>query len=184
MTTTARSRSAGFTISELLVGITLSGLVMAAVLSSYVYLGRNFARLMNQQTLESEGRRTVQTFARDVRMAEGFSGTPTATQLTLVLPAGNVTYAYDNTNRRLTRTPAGGSALVLLRNTTDNGCSFLYYDIASREYSNPAQFTPGIKQVALSFTTQTGVAANFTRTGVYTGATQRLLLRNKGLLEP
>lgn len=184
MTTPARSSPAGFTIAELLVGITLSGLIMAAVLSSYLYLGRNFMRLANQQTLEAEGRRTVQNFARDVRMATGFSGTPTATQLTLELPAGRVTYAYDNTRRRLTRTAAGGSAIVLLRHTTDNGCTFLYYDRDSRAYSNPAQFTPGIKQVALGFTTQTGVATNYTLTGVYTGATQRLLLRNRRLAEP
>src|SRR5690606_25402909 len=124
-------------------------LIMAAVLSSYTFLGRNFTRLMNQQTLESESRRTVQTLTQDVRMASGFSGTPTATSMVLILPTGNVTYTYDNSTRVLTRTPAGGPAIALLKNITDGGCTFSFYDTAGRDYPNPSQFTVGIKQVSL-----------------------------------
>lgn len=66
----------GFTLVEVLIGMTLSLMVMGAVLSGYVYLGRNFTRSLglssaNEPTLESQGRRTLALFAQDVRMASG-----------------------------------------------------------------------------------------------------------------
>lgn len=47
---------------------------MGAVLSAYIFLGRNLARSLgtsapNQPTLESQGRRTLTYFSEDVRMA-------------------------------------------------------------------------------------------------------------------
>ena len=71
----------GFTLVEVLIGAALSAAVMAAVLSSYVYLGRGLGRLTNQQTLETEGRRTIALFARDARMASDLvtvSSSPTS----------------------------------------------------------------------------------------------------------
>src|SRR5438477_34910 len=78
-------RCAAFTLVELLIGVTLSGMVMAAVLSSYIYLGRSFGRLANQQILESEARRTLAYFTKDVQAATGISGTPSAVGCTFTL---------------------------------------------------------------------------------------------------
>jgi len=66
----------GFTLVEILIGATLSAAIMAAVLSGYVFLGRNFSRSLgissaNQPTLESQGRRTLASFIQDVGMASG-----------------------------------------------------------------------------------------------------------------
>lgn len=99
----------GFTLVEVLVGATLSAVVLAAVLSSYIYMGRGLARLANQQTLEAEGRRTLALFARDVRMANTLvtvstsPSSPAANRvdLDLTLPTdpstNTVTYYYNNT---------------------------------------------------------------------------------------
>ena len=62
---------AGFTLVELLVGMSLALVVMTGVLSTFSFLGRNLNRLANQQKLESEGRRALAYFAQDVRMASG-----------------------------------------------------------------------------------------------------------------
>lgn len=95
--------STGFTLVEVLVGATLSGAVMAAVLSSYIYMGRGLGRLANQQTLEMEGRRTLAMFARDVRMASNLTDTASlgATRVALTVPTASssntITYYYNNT---------------------------------------------------------------------------------------
>ena len=96
----------------------LSLMIMAAVLSSYVFLGRNFTRSLglssaNEPTLESQGRRTLSYFAQDVRMASSVvpaiaapSVTPSVTtsefrMMTLILPVASgtksVIYYYNNT---------------------------------------------------------------------------------------
>jgi prepilin-type N-terminal cleavage/methylation domain-containing protein len=103
----------GFTLVEVLIGMTLSLLVMGAVLSGYVYLAKNFTRSLGlssatEPTLESQGRRTISYFVRDVRMASGIDPTlpdlPDTFRNTvkLILPAsltGNPTvilYYYNN----------------------------------------------------------------------------------------
>lgn len=100
--------SFGFTLVEVLVGATLSAAVMAAVLSSYIYMGRGLGRLANQQTLEMEGRRTLALFARDVRMATNLVtistpaaySSPSANRLDLTVPTASgtniITYYYNN----------------------------------------------------------------------------------------
>jgi prepilin-type N-terminal cleavage/methylation domain-containing protein len=187
----------GFTLLELLIGATLSAAVLAAVLSSYIFMGRQLARLANQQTLETEGRRTLAAFAQDVQQATGISGTPTAAAVTLVVPgnAGSVsTIAYTFTNNTsgngtLVRTPSGGTAQTLLRNITNTGLFFRYYDAAGSAYDNGSSpyttyttYLPGIKQLALEFNTQIVTVNNGTSTAVYKAASHRLILRNRALL--
>lgn len=83
-------------------------MVMTAVLTTYVSLGRNFTRSLgltssNQPNLESQIRRTITTFSQDVRMANGIpsSSTLSASRVTLTLPTGNstnqITYYYNST---------------------------------------------------------------------------------------
>jgi Tfp pilus assembly protein PilW len=94
---------AGFTLVEILVGATLSALVMTAVLSSYIYMARNIARLANLQLLEAEARRTVMFFSRDARMASDLTDTTnlSGSRVSLVVPTGSgtntITYYYNNT---------------------------------------------------------------------------------------
>lgn len=137
-----------FTLVELLVGATLSAAVMAAVLSSYIYLGRSLARLANQQTLETEGRRTLGYFAQDVQSASGLTDTVNLsdTRVSLLVPTAagtsTITYYYNSTTAPVTVTINGTSvsmaatsltrcvyngssvsSLTLLRNITDNNSS-------------------------------------------------------------
>jgi type II secretory pathway component PulJ len=133
---------------ELLIGTTLSGLVMAAVLSSYIYMGRNLARLANQQILETEARRAISYFANDVEVASALvvvataPTSPSASRVDFTVPTGTgnstITYYYNNsatavvaingTNvsmeaNALTRCAYDGTtvtAQVLLRNISDN----------------------------------------------------------------
>jgi Tfp pilus assembly protein PilW len=191
----------GFTLVELIVGTTLSAMVMAAVLSSYIYLGRSYGRLANQQILETEARRTLQRFTMDVQSATGISGTPSATSVTFTIPTSTgttttVAYAYDSTAGTFTRTPAGGTTLVLLRYITTSGLTVRYYDSSNNEYTtatlSAGSYLAGIKQLSLEFSTQTRLStsgaqsvsnANGTQTQVYRVASGRLLIHNSALLQ-
>lgn len=113
MTASRHCSRAAFTLVETLIGMSLALMVMTAVLTTYVTLGRNFTRTLglssaNQPNLESQSRRTLATFAQDVRMASGLDLTGTAPKvvpsnsgLTLIIPTGSgtkyVTYYYNGT---------------------------------------------------------------------------------------
>ena len=203
-----RSTRGGFTLVELLIGATLSAAVMAAVLSSYIFVGRNLARLANQQVLETEARRTLAYFARDVRLASGLTDTSnlSTTRLSLTVPTGSitntVTYYHNNTAspvivtvngtnvsmpaNALTRCIYNGSTVTsqtLLRNITTSGLTIRYYDASSNPYTSYVDYLSGIKQISLEFSTQLGTASNGTQTKVYEVASNRLILRNKALLQ-
>jgi len=187
----------------MLIGLSLSLMVMAAILSSYVFLARNFTRSLgvsyavsNQTTLsqlpplEAQLRTTLAYFAQDVRMATGISGTPSADAVTLTLPTASgtttVTYAYDAVARTLTRTWSGLSGQIIHRNLL--GCTFSYFDASGNPYTTDladpsyGNYLPGIKQLSVAFTAQGGSDTNRTLTQVYTGASPRLLLRNRSFL--
>ena len=195
----------GFTLVELLVGMSLSLMVMTAVLTTYVTLGRNFTRSLglssaNQPNLESQARRTLAYFAQDVRMASGISGTPSASSMTLILPTGTTTkkvaYYFNNT-AATTVTLAGYSttvpAMSLVRVDGRTGatqilhsslltCIFNYYDTSGYPYATYVNYLTGIKQLSLIITSQAGSSTNGTLTQVYETDSPRLLLRNKALL--
>jgi Tfp pilus assembly protein PilW len=207
-----QNHRSGFTLLELLIGMSLSMLIMGAVLSSYVYLGRNFTRSLgissaNQPNMETQARRTLGYFTEDVRMASGISGTPSASSLTLTLPTGtgtkNVAYYFNNTAAAATVTLAGYSttvpAFALTRVDGSTGaakilhsslltCTFNYYDTSGNPYtifdSSNSGFSSfsGIKQLAIAFTSQAGSSTNGTLTQVYQSESSRLLIRNKTLL--
>ena len=201
----------GFTLVELLVGMSLSLMVMTAVLTTYVTLGRNFTRSLglssaNQPNLETQARRTLATFAQDVRMASGIPSTftPTATSLTLTLPTGTgtktVSYYINTTAAAVTVTLSGYSTTVpaqsLVRVDGSNGATltlqsslqvsgtnaFTYYDASGNPYTTYVNYLTGIKQLSLSFTSQAGSNTNGTLTQAYETDSPRLLLRNKALL--
>ena len=188
------SSAKAFTLTELLIGMTISLIVMTAVLTSYTFMGRNLFRLANQQTLQTQSRRTLQYFQQDVRMASGISGTPSASSLVLILPTTStsttttVTWTYDSTAGTLTRTPASGTALTLLSNLKSS--SFNYYDGSGNAFTSATlsagSYLLSIKQVSLSFTSQTGANADGTSSpqmANYQISTPRMTLRNQSFLQ-
>lgn len=203
---TFRSSKAAFTLVELLIGMSLALTVMTAVLTSYIFLGRSLARLANQQTLETEARRTLAFFAQDVRMTSDLSGTPSASTVALTVPTSSgtntITYYYNNTSsdavvtvngtnvtmraNALTRCVYNGStvtSLTLLNHITTDSLSFTYYDSSGNAYTSYTDYLSGIKRLTLQFNTQTGVSSNGTQTPVYQFVSPRLTLRNRSLLQ-
>jgi prepilin-type N-terminal cleavage/methylation domain-containing protein len=179
----------GFSLVELLVGMSLALIVMSAVLSSYLFLGRNLTRLVNQQAIETQARRTLGYFAQDVRMATDISS-PSATGVTFTVKTSTGTtntvgYTYDSTAKTLTRkSPAStGTALILMNNISTNGLTISYYDESGNPYTTYTNYLKGIKQIALSFTARAGSSVNGTQTQLLQISSPRLILRNRDLLQ-
>ncbi len=201
-----RSRKVGFTLPELLIAVTLSMIVMAAVLSSYVFVARSYTKtigfgLPNQPTLEAQGRRTLAAFAQDVQMTSAISSI-SASAVTLAIPRStggtkNVTYYYNSTSAAVTVSGSGYSAVVpatalaridqasntsLTLHSSLLTCVFSYYDASGNPYTTFTNYLPGIKQISMTFTSQAGTSANNTLTKVYKVASPRYLFHNKSLL--
>ena len=193
-----KKTSAGFTLVELLIGMSLALMIMTAVLTSYVTLGRNFTRTLgvnssNQPPVETQSRRTLAYFTQDVRMASGISGTPTISSLTLTLPAGTgtttVAYSYDSSRRDADAHPLQwhGANIAVQHHVERTDLPLLRYfrptlmTTAPRAYTTVTTYATGIKQVSLSFIVQAGSSTNGTLTQVYETDSPRLIIRNKAL---
>ncbi len=126
--TAGPSSPAGFTLVEILIAASLSTLVLAGVMSAFLFIGRTGFSASNYSEMEAQTRRALDRFAHDVRQASGIHWNHSQS-ITLSLPTATnattrVTYAYDSssigpTARSLYRLPGdAGSSLpreVLVR---------------------------------------------------------------------
>lgn len=126
-----RSRRArGFTLVEMMVAATLGSFLLLAVLTSFLFLGRTGANMQNYTEMEVQARRTIETFAEDVRMAKDATwNSATSLTLTVVNSSGTTasrTYTYNSSTGTFTRL-AGTTTTTLL--TGISTFSFTAYKI-------------------------------------------------------
>ena len=91
----ARRPDQGFTLVEVMIAATLSTMVLAGVLSAFLFLARTSFRSSGYSEMEAEIRRALDTFARDTRNATDVRWN-NAQNLTLTVSGRPVTYAYDS----------------------------------------------------------------------------------------
>ncbi len=100
-------RRSGFTLPELLIGVSLSSIVLAGVLSAFLMLGRSGMNASHYAMSEAEIRRGVEEFSQDIRMASNVEWNSTSS-ITLTVPnnyatyGNKVTYAYDDSTNGAT----------------------------------------------------------------------------------
>ncbi len=58
----------GFTLAELLITMGLMGLIMTAILSSYIFITKSSMSMGNYAEMNEQARMAVEIFARDIRM--------------------------------------------------------------------------------------------------------------------
>jgi prepilin-type N-terminal cleavage/methylation domain-containing protein len=168
----------GFTLVEVLIATSLSAVILAAVFSAYLFLGRNLTRLVNVQQQDVASRSAVRQFTQDVSAAVQLT-TATSSQIVLTKPSASgtttVSYVYSAADRTLTRV-AGSTTRTLLSGLTD--FTVAYFNSAGGATANPGS----VKAVELSFTTAAGSDASGTRAR-YASVSPRVILRNKPSLE-
>lgn len=173
----SRRQARGFTLDEVLIGATLGSFVLLGILTTFLFLGRSGANLRNYSDMESQARKALETFAEDTRQASAVTWT-SATSVTMVVNAANVTYTFATGN--FSRTAAGTTRTLLSGITT---FSFLAYSItgtAITDFSSAAARTTAnglTKQIQISLSASRSTTTVATATNIVLSA--RYVLRNK-----
>ncbi|MFT3868208.1 MAG: prepilin-type N-terminal cleavage/methylation domain-containing protein [Nibricoccus sp.] len=116
-----RSRAA-FTLVEVLVAMSISLMVMAGVMSTFLFTTRGNYTVFNYTDMESEARNCLDQFGVDVRMAQDISWdsvapTDSTTRISLVIPTATGTktcsYEYDPAAKTFSRITPGGTQILV-----------------------------------------------------------------------
>lgn len=96
---TARRHRRGFTLAEVMIASALSTMILAGVMSAFLFIGRTGFGLGNYSEMEAQVRRALDQFATDARMARDIRWHD-AQRITLYLPTTGtgvqpVTYGYQ-----------------------------------------------------------------------------------------
>ncbi len=115
---TAGAGRAGFTLTELMVVVTLTVILTGAVFAAFGFVTRSSFAIANYADMTSEGRRGLEVFARDVREAEeivAFSDQSLTLYLSPIdAPPVLVTYRYNESERTFERV-VGDDVQTLMR---------------------------------------------------------------------
>jgi hypothetical protein len=181
---------AAFTIVEVMIGATVGAVVMASVFSTYIFLGRNLARLSSYQALEHESRKALAYLTQDFRQAQTVKSgtTPTDAQVTLVLPAGEVVYTFDAAAKSLRRQATFGANRdsYLLRNSYCECTAFQFRFFTLNDGAPTDQSTPGrnvpfsIKQIEVGYVVESPATWSAETRTRFAVASARYLIRNRG----
>lgn len=172
-----RAETRAFTLVEVMIGATLSSFVLAAVLSTFLFLGRSGANIRNYTDMETQARKALEQFAEDTRQASAVTWA-SSTSVTLIVNSTNVAYGYASGN--FTRT-VGGVSTTLLSGITS--FSFLAYTIngtAITDFSTATARTTAngtTKQIQISLSASRSTQTVATATNIVLSA--RYVMRNK-----
>jgi type IV pilus assembly protein PilW len=176
------TKTEGFTLIELMVSMGIGMVVLAAVTTTFMLQTKVYNAQQQINEMEQNARGVLDVITRELKMAGykpnggSFSGvTYSTTQLMIQtdLDASGgisssttaneqITYAYDSTNKQITRAVGSGSALVLADNIA--AFTFSYLDSTGASTTTSAN----IRQVSISITARTANPdPNYTPNGGY-----------------
>ena len=172
----------GFTLTELMVSMAIGMVMLAAVTTTFMLQTKTYNAQQQINEMEQNARGVLDVITRELKMAGykpnggSFSGvTYSTTQLmiqtdldasggisTSATANEQITYAYDSTNKQITRAVGTGGALVLADNIT--AFTFSYLDSTGASTTTSAN----IRQVSISITARTANPdPNYTSNGGY-----------------
>jgi type IV pilus assembly protein PilW len=175
-------KTEGFTLIELMVSMAIGMVMLAAVTTTFMLQTKTYNAQQQINEMEQNARGVLDVITRELKMAGykpnggSFSGvTYSTTQLmiqtdldasggisTSTTANEQITYAYDSTNKQITRAVGAGSALVLADNIT--AFTFSYLDSTGASTTTSAN----IRQVSISITARTANPdPNYTSNGGY-----------------
>lgn len=126
-----RFAARGFTLVEVMIGSTISVVVLAGVLTAFLMMGRSGYNAANYSVMEAEARRALETFSSDARMANNINWNSVNSITLRVVTGGSpqsITYAYDTSTtgdtaqcfyRVVGTASSTATRLVLVRNVSD-----------------------------------------------------------------
>jgi type IV pilus assembly protein PilW len=163
-------KTEGFTLIELMVAIAIGMVVLAGVTTTFISQTRHYNAQEQVNEMEQNARGALDVITRELKMAgykpnggtfDGVtystsqlmvqadldsSGTICTSSCTSITVNEQITYAHDNTNKRITRALGSGAAEVLADNIT--AFTFSYLDANGASTTTTAD----IRQVSLNIT--------------------------------
>lgn len=117
----------GFTLVELMIGASLASFILAAVLSTFLFLGRSGANVQNYNDMEAQARKALEYFAEDTRQASGVTWGSDSNAVTLTVSGKPIMYSYSPTDRTFSRRDATSTRVLV---TGITSFSFSAYNIS------------------------------------------------------
>ena len=174
-----RAARGGFTLVEVLIASSLSLMILAAVLSTFLFIGKGSMRLAHYTDMERAARGALHLFGQDARQASAASWT-NANTLTLTVNGQTITYAYDTATATFSRKQGSAAASVLVGNI--KSFSFKAYQITGAELSLSGSLSAAntaVKMVQVSLDLErSNASAGKTSSQIISS---RCVLRNKKL---
>lgn len=174
-----RGAPAGFTLVEVMVGAALGSIILAAILSTFLFLLRSGANLGNYNDMQTQARYATEVFAEDVRQASAITWT-SSTSMTLTVNSSQVTYTYDSSGGNFNRV-VGASTTNLITGIVSGSFSFSAYSVSdpvnALSFSNLASASSSTKQVQISLRASRTSTTVVSATNLILSA--RYILRNK-----
>ena len=174
--TSASRPQHGFSLVELMVSMTISVIVLAGVVSAFLFLGRTGMGIEQYSDIQNQGQSTLQYFGQDCRQATDAVWTDDDT-LTLTVDGSPVTYVFSQADGTLRRNN-GASSWVML-----DGVSvfdFEAFDIDANALniaSSPSLASNATKMIQIEVTLSRSAKTTAGATGQVISA--RFVLRNK-----
>jgi hypothetical protein len=163
-----------------MVAATLAAIVMAGVMTTFLFLGRSGANIRNYSDMEAQARKGLEVFAEDVRQASAIVWT-SSTEVALTVNSASVVYVYSSSAGTFSRVD-GGSNRVLVSGITPGTFTFKSFNVVG----TPLPLTTAAELLAAgSSTKQLQISLEAARTtqtvasATNTVLSARFILRNK-----
>ena len=176
-----RKRAGGFTLVEVMISASLATVILTAVLSMFLFLGRSSANIISYAEMESQARRGLEFFAQDTRQSSDLAWNSTSS-ITLTVGASTIDYVFNSGTGEFTRT-MGGVTTVLLEGITT--FTFSGYKITGATVDTSDLSTAAKRSAASGVTKQIQIYIEVARNSVTavqatnTVLSARYILRNK-----
>ncbi|GAB5560592.1 MAG: hypothetical protein SynsKO_22390 [Synoicihabitans sp.] len=169
------------TMVELMVSSALGAVIMTAVISMFLFLGRSSANIINYAEMESQARSGLEFFAQDTRQSSDIYWN-NANSITLTINGGSVIYTFSSANGQFSRTASGTTTTLLDGITT---FTFSGYKITGTNVDLSDLSTAAKRESASEVTKQVQIyieasrTSNTAATATNTVLSARYILRNK-----
>jgi Tfp pilus assembly protein PilW len=158
----------------------LGAFILAAVLSTFLMMGRSGANLQNYSDMESQARKALEIFAEDVRQASNVTWN-SSVSMTLTVNSVTTVYEYDSSTATFYRR-VPGETRTLITGVTSGSFVFTAYNVNGTSLSlastsDRTTANSSTKQVQISLQASRSNTTVVAATNTVLSA--RFILRNK-----
>lgn len=107
-----KTQARGHTLVEVMVASALATILLAAIMTMFLFTGRSSVNVGNYSDMETEARVGLERFGRDARQANSLTWL-NENSVRLTVNTEDITYAYDSGASTFNRTDAAGTKALI-----------------------------------------------------------------------